>query len=53
MGDTTSVKTHINVKENIELEWTDSSAWTTKVNVPWGNAKDLDVSFKREFIIKD
>lgn len=52
LGEGNSLTANINPNENIELSWKDSGArgtWTTKVNVPWGNAKDADVSFKRNF----
>jgi hypothetical protein len=38
--------------DNVELEWTDNGArgaWTTKVNMPWGNIEGSDVSFARKF----
>jgi hypothetical protein len=38
--------------KNIAIEWKDSAArgaWTTNVNVPWGNAAGSDISFKRSF----
>jgi len=52
LGDGNTLTANINPNDKVELEWTDSGArgaWTTKVNVPWANAKDADVSFQRKF----
>ena len=52
LGEGNSLTANINPNENIELSWKDSGArgaWTTKVNVPWGNAKGSDVTFQRKF----
>ena len=50
-GDGNTLTASINPNENVELVWKDSGArgaWTTKVNVPWGNAKGSDVTFQRK-----
>jgi hypothetical protein len=52
LGGDNSLKTTVTPSENVELEWNDNGArgaWTTKVNVPWGNSKDSDISFARKF----
>jgi len=52
LGGGNSLTTTVNPSENVELEWNDEGArgaWTTKVNVPWGNHANSDVSFARKF----
>jgi hypothetical protein len=56
LGDGNSFTASINPNDKVMVEWKDvrrdsgaRGAWTTRVNVPWGNSKDMDVTFQRRF----
>jgi len=52
LADGSELTATVEPNKNVGVEWQDaaaSGAWTTKVNVPWNNAGDSDISFKRSF----
>jgi hypothetical protein len=52
LADGSELTANVEPNKNVAIEWQDSAAsgaWTTKMNVPWGNAGNSDISFKRSF----